>query len=86
MSETRSQLKCEQNTHYNNMEIFIKRLREAMEQKKMSHLELATKLSVTRGTVTNIVLGRANPSFQVFVKICQVLNESADYLLGFTDL
>lgn len=68
------------------MELFALRLKEVMAQKNITHKKLGELVGLDRKSITNIIGGKVMPSLPVFVKICQVTKESADYLLGFVDV
>ena len=48
----------------------------------MSQVMLAKKIGMSQGVVNNYCTGKREPTLDVLIAICQVLNESADYLLG----
>lgn len=66
-------------------EIFIPefgtRLLEAINIKGMTQKELSLKLCLEQSAVNGYITGRRYPSIPVLVKMCQILNVSADYLL-----
>ena len=51
----------------------------------MSQKELAQKLNVDASNITNWKKGLNFPSLEIFYRLCQVLDVSADYLLGLVD-
>ena len=51
----------------------------------MSQKELAQKLNVDASNITNWKKGLNFPSLEIFYRLCQVLDVSADYLLGVVD-
>ena len=53
----------------------IKHLRRL---RNVSQEELAERLEVTRGTVSNWEIGRRTPDFLMLVKICDIFNVSLD--------
>lgn len=61
---------------------FTKRFNEALKNSGKSQAELATYTGVSRQLITEFKKGRAYPSLEIFYKICEFLDESADYLLG----
>ena len=64
------------------MSKFNERLRESLKINKMSQIELAKKINMSQGVVNNYCTGKREPSLDVLVSICKVLDETADYLLG----
>ena len=67
------------------MDKFKDRLNEALKENNISQNALAQKISMSQGVVNNYCTGKREPSLDVLVSICKVLNVSADYLLGLTD-
>ena len=57
------------------------RIQEARNEKGWNQDEFAEKLEVSKQTVGNIETGKKGTRLQNFVKICQVLEKSADYIL-----
>lgn len=64
------------------MSNFIERLKELMDDNDLKPLGLAEKIGVNRNTITNYLSGARRPSFENFVKLLEVFNCSADFLLG----
>lgn len=60
-------------------------LSELMKEHNLTPILLADKIGVTRNTVTRYLSGVRLPSFDVFVKLLETFNCSADFLLGLTD-
>jgi len=61
------------------------RLNEILKEKNISQIALAKKIGMSQGVVNNYCTGKREPSLDVLISICQVLNESSDYLLGLED-
>lgn len=57
------------------------RIREARKNKKFTQEQLAELLDISVEFVSHIERGSRLPSMQVFIKLIEVLNVSADYLL-----
>jgi len=53
-----------------------------MEDNGLKPLGLAEKMGVNRNTITNYLSGERRPSFKNFVKLLDIFNCSADFLLG----
>ncbi len=51
----------------------------------MSVKELASKIGVSPEMVTQYYTTKKLPKLDTFIRICQVLNVSSDYLLGIGD-
>lgn len=57
------------------------RIREARKKQNLTQEQLAEKLDVTVVYISQIERGLKLPSLPIFVKIVEILNVSADYLL-----
>ena len=60
------------------------RIREIRLAKKMSQVELARLLNVTKQSVSNWENDNIQPSIDILIKISKIFNVSTDYLLGLT--
>ncbi|MDE7395704.1 MAG: helix-turn-helix transcriptional regulator [Clostridiales bacterium] len=67
------------------MNIFKDRLKEALEENNLTQVTLAQKIFMSQAVVNNYCTGKREPSLDVLISICKVLNVSADFLLGLTD-
>ena len=67
------------------MEIFSKRLREARIAKNLSQEQIAAMLNIKQQSYTRYETGKGEPSLEMLVAICKILDESPEYLLGLTD-
>lgn len=68
------------------MKIFSERLCKTLKETKMSQTELAKRVGMSQSVINNYCTGKREPTLEVLVKICNVLDESADYLLGIKKL
>ena len=71
--------------YYLNMvkiEDIQKRLREAIQYSNISQKELATKLNINPSTVSKYMRLDKYPSLDTFANICEILDISADEILG----
>ena len=59
-----------------------KRLREAIMQSGISQKDLADKLGINPSTVSKYMRLNKYPSLDTFANICEVLDVSADEILG----
>ena len=51
----------------------------------MTQKQLADKLDLVKGTISAYEQGKKYPSIEVLIKLCNVFQISADYLLGLSD-
>ena len=61
------------------------KIKEQREQRSWSQQVLATKLAVTRQTISKWELGKSYPDLESLVRLTQLFEVSADYLLGLTE-
>ncbi len=62
------------------------RLKKVLDEKGIMQKELAEKIGVNEMTVSRYVHGGRIVSVPVLIEICRVLNVSADYLLGLSEV
>ena len=65
--------------------IFAQRLRQTMEQMKMTQVDLAKEIGVQRQTVSLYTLGQSSPDAERLILIANALKTTPNYLLGFTE-
>ena len=58
------------------------RIRETRLAQKMSQVDLANALGVTKQSVSNWENDNIQPSIEMLIRLSQVLSTSTDYLLG----
>lgn len=63
-------------------DIFSKKLNEAMKYSSISYAELSRTLNISKATMSMYKHGKALPSLEHFFALCEVLDVSADFLLG----
>ena len=68
--------------HIKSMDSFHLRLRKILEERGVTQLGLAEKISMSQGVVNNYCTGKREPSIYVLYLICTALDVSADYLIG----
>ncbi|ARN92620.1 transcriptional regulator [Levilactobacillus brevis] len=68
-----------------NTDFFGDRLKAVRKSKRLTQLDLSKRLEVSKGTISAYEQGLSFPSLETFVKICSILDTSADYLLGISD-
>ncbi len=64
---------------------FAERLKECRIQNKLGQAELATRCNVKQSCVSKWERGATLPDAEMLFTICEVLHESADFLLGLKD-
>ena len=67
------------------IDYFGEKLKSVRKGKHLTQLELSQRLEVSKGTVSAYEQGLSYPSLETLVKICNILDTSADYLLGISD-
>ena len=50
-------------------------------KKKMTQVDLAKRLGVTRGTIANWESGTSNPSIEILLELSRIFDVSVDYLI-----
>ncbi|MBE5734583.1 MAG: helix-turn-helix transcriptional regulator [Clostridiales bacterium] len=63
-------------------QIFSAQLQEAVKYSSINYSELAKKLGITKATMSMYKHGKALPSLETFTLLCDILDVSADFLLG----
>lgn len=58
------------------------RLKQALEEQKLTQRSLAQKAGITESAISRYVIGRRKANEYSIIKICKALNVSADWLLG----
>jgi transcriptional regulator with XRE-family HTH domain len=61
---------------------FKERLIMELKYSKLTQKEIAEKLGISEGNITNWKNGENLPSLEVFYSLCNLLEVSADYMLG----
>ncbi len=64
----------------------MKNLFKIRMEKKMSQVNLSTKLGVSQETISAYESGRSYPSVEMLLKLCNTFNVSSDFLLDKTDV
>ena len=70
---------------YANPDIFSARLTEAMNDARVSAAQLANEGVVNKEAITSYKRKERLPNVRTLLYLCNYLNISADWLLGFTD-
>lgn len=58
------------------------RLKELREKKKLSQLQVAKRLDITRASISSYENNIATPSVEILIKLALLYRVSTDYLLG----
>lgn len=66
--------------------LFTSRLTELRKEKKLTQLQMAENLPVSRTGYSSWEQGKSKPDLDNFFKLCLFFNVSADYLLGLSDI
>lgn len=66
--------------------MFLKRIRELREKRKLTQLQLSIKLNVSQETISGYEIGKALPPADMLIALANELKTSVDYLLERTDL
>lgn len=64
---------------------FKENLNAAMKLNKLTQKQLAERLGTTQQTVSRWLNGKNEPDFSTLLKICSILNETPNSLLGLED-
>lgn len=64
---------------------FSKRLKETLMWKGITQTEFANMLGIEKSNITNWIKGKSAPNLELFYRICLILKEDSNYLLGITD-
>lgn len=67
------------------METWNEKIREARRAKGWSQQKVADILGVTRACFSNYEQGTREPTIALLKAICEILDISADYLIGLAD-
>ena len=67
------------------MEKITLHIRELRKERKMTQTQLAELLATTQDTVSLWELGKSYPDIPSLVRLCDIFDVSADYLLGRSD-
>lgn len=62
------------------------KIKEIRQKRKMSQIELSTKIGISQETISAYENGKAYPSIKTLVKIAKTLNTSTDFILGLSKI
>ncbi len=65
--------------------LFQERIKNAIKTSGLTQKEIAKKLNIRESNITNWKKGENFPSIEILYKLCIILDESSDYLLGLED-
>lgn len=66
--------------------IFQTRFIEALQQTTLKQKEIAVQCDIHPSCITQYKKGESEPTLKTLYDLCKVLNCSADYLLGLSDI
>ena len=66
--------------------LFAKRLRELRKEKGLSQVELGEHLGYGYTAISSYETGRNEPCYIDLIRICEILDVSADYILGISEI
>ncbi len=61
------------------------RLREAIEDSRLTQTEIARQLGISQSTVSKYMRQNKFPSIDTFANLCKILDVSADDILGLNE-
>ncbi len=64
------------------VDIIKNRLKEALQRSKYTQTDLAGLVSISQSCIAHYLKGDILPSLDTFSKLCEVLDEDANYILG----
>jgi len=64
---------------------FGDKVRALRQEKGLTQTQLASKLEITKSTISGYEQSIKSPSVEMLIKLCSLFNVSADYLLGLSD-
>lgn len=64
----------------------MKNLYKIRKEKGISQVALSVKLGISQETISAYENGKAYPSVETLMKLCDIFNVSSDYLLDRTDI
>ena len=67
------------------MNKFAERLCEVLKENNLSQVAFAKKIGMSQSVVNNYCTGKREPTLDVLIAICEVLDISSDYLIGLED-
>lgn len=65
---------------------FKERITEELKTSTYTQKQIAKLLNISEGNISNWKKGTNIPSITILFELCQLLNISADYLLGLSDI
>lgn len=67
------------------MDIFCKRLQQALKDNNMTSIELANRLNINRGIISNYTKGKYKPKMDRLTQIARILNVKEAWLMGYDE-
>jgi transcriptional regulator with XRE-family HTH domain len=69
-----------------SLNLFGEKIKEILKANSWSQQKLADMMEVTQQTVSRWIKGRRQPDFDTLLRLCYILKEEPNELLGFNDL
>ena len=63
----------------------MERIKELREEKGLTQAQLGKELMLNQNTISDYENGKLEPSVQTIIKLCDIFDITADYLLGRKD-
>ena len=70
---------------YNKVMKFAERFREILAESGKTQVEVAKAVKVSKQCINDYKMGRSLPSLETFCLLCEYLEVTPDYLLGYSD-
>ena len=62
--------------------LITENIKREIEQSGLKKCDIASKLGVSKATISQYLSGRAQPTLATFSKLCEILDVSADEILN----
>ena len=65
--------------------MFAERLKELRKEKKITQVQLAEMLDVSKGTIAMWEIGKREPNYETLNCLSDIFDKRIDYILGFSN-
>ncbi len=69
-----------------NYEVFMARIKKLRQERGWDQVQLAGKLGTSKSTISMYESGQRRPGYNMLCKMVDLFDESADYIMGLTDV